>query len=126
MATARQQLGQRGEELAEKWLNERGISTLVRNYRCPYGEVDRVMQEGDTFIFVEVKARRNSDYGTPAESVTPFKQRQITRTAMHYLQESHLEDATCRFDVVEVFFEDGSLPRVQHFPGVFEAVSWDE
>ena len=122
MPTDRQRLGERGEALAEAWLTERGYTVAERNYRCPYGEIDRIMREGERLVFVEVKTRRNSDYGSPAESVTPFKQRQISRAALHYLQKNEAEERPCRFDVVEVLLLDGAPPQVRHLPGVFDAV----
>lgn len=125
MATDRQRLGARGEERAEAHLTDRGYTTLARNYRCPYGEVDRVMQDGDTLAFVEVKTRHNPQDGSPAEAVTAFKRRQITRTALHYLQTNGLDDSPCRFDVVEVVLADGAPPLVRHLPGVFDAEEWE-
>lgn len=121
MPTDRQELGARGEALAEEWLAERGYEIVARNYRCRHGEVDRIMREGDTLVFVEVKTRRSGDYGVPSESVTAFKRRQISRTALYYLQNETDEEQSCRFDGVEVTFLNGSPPHVRHLPGIFEA-----
>jgi putative endonuclease len=121
LPTDRQELGARGETLAEEWLAGRGYQVVARNYRCAYGEVDRIMREGDVLVFVEVKTRRSGDFGTPSEAVTAFKRRQISRTALHFLQHEAEDDPSCRFDVIEVMFTDGSPPQVRHLPAVFEA-----
>ena len=121
MATERQQLGARGEVIAEAWLTGRGYTTLVRNYRCPYGEIDRVMRIGDTIAFVEVKTRRGVDYGAPAEAVTPSKRRRITRSARYYIGETDVEAAAYRFDVVEILLVANAPPRIRHLAGVFDA-----
>jgi putative endonuclease len=119
--TDRQELGARGEALAERWLTERGYETVARNYRCRYGEVDRIMREGETLVFVEVKTRRSDEFGSPSEAVTAFKRRQISRAALYYLQNEANGDPSCRFDAVEVMYADGLPPRVRHLIGIFEA-----
>ena len=83
------------------------------------------MRDGETLAFVEVKARRNAGDVAPAEAVNAFKRRQITRTALHYLQANGLDDASCRFDVVEILLADGSPPEVRHSMGVFDAEAWE-
>jgi putative endonuclease len=122
MKSDRQLLGDRGEELAERHLVGKGYLLTERNYRCPHGEVDRVMWDGDTLVFVEVKTRRSFAFGSPAEAVDARKRRQITRSASHYLQEREgAEDMDCRFDVVEVALIDGSPVQIFHHVGVFDA-----
>lgn len=127
MATDRQKLGTRGEELAEALLLRQGYTLVARNYRCPYGEVDRVMDDRGTLVFVEVKTRRGVGFGPPAENITAFKRRQITRTALNFLQEHESwGESPCRFDAVEVLLVDGAPPEVRHLPGVFEAEACEE
>ena len=111
----------RGETLAEQWLVERGYAVVARNYRYRYGEIDRVMEKDATLVFVEVKTRRGSGFGSPAEAVNERKRGQIVRAARHYLLSRGGADAPCRFDVVEVVLEDGFPPQVRHLPGVFDA-----
>ncbi len=100
------------------------MTLVTRNYRCPYGELDRVMRHGDTLVFVEVKTRRSLTYGSPAAAVTAFKRRQISRAAACFLQEHALDDIACRFDVVEALAQDGP-PRIRHLPAAFEVEEWD-
>ena len=98
--------GTAGEELARRYLEQRGFTLITRNYRCRVGELDLIMRDGDHLVFVEVRSRRDSQYGTPAESITPAKQRRIIRAAAYYLQKKRL-DLPCRFDVIAITYPDG-------------------
>lgn len=93
--------GQAGEELACRYLEQRGLVLVMRNYRCRLGELDLIMREGEQLVFVEVRSRAASRYGTAAETVTARKQQRLLRAAAHYLQRQRL-DAPCRFDVVAI------------------------
>ena len=91
--------GQAAEARALAWLQARGLRCLARNYRCRLGEIDLIMQDGDTVVFVEVRHRRHSRFGTAAESITPRKCQKLRLTAEHYLQ-SLTALPVCRFDAV--------------------------
>ena len=93
------------ERLACSYLQENGLRLLARNYRCRRGEIDLVMREADTLVFVEVRFRRSSRFGTPAESVDIHKQRRLTAAAAHYLQHNP-SNLPCRFDVIAVSGND--------------------
>ena len=67
--------------MAGRFLQEKGYRLLDANYRCRWGEVDIVAQEGDESVFVEVRTRRGAEYGTPVESVTAAKARRLIATA---------------------------------------------
>jgi len=97
-----QEAGKLGEELAAEELQRRGYAILARRYRTRYGEIDIVAQDGDTVVFVEVKARRSDRFGSAAESVTGWKQRRIAAMAVDYLSWVHRLDDPCRFDVVAI------------------------
>ena len=71
------QTGQRGEEIAALYFTERGYNIVARNWRCPTGELDIIMEKGDTLIFVEVRTRSGKRYGTPEESINPTKQARL-------------------------------------------------
>lgn len=112
MKGARKQLGQRGEELAAAYLEKRGYVVRERNWRCPAGEIDMVVEDGGCLVFVEVRARRGQGYGTPEESVTSAKQARLVEVAQTYLQE-HPWDGDWRIDVVAVeMTARGKLLRV--------------
>ncbi|HEY6007907.1 MAG TPA: YraN family protein [Geobacteraceae bacterium] len=112
-------LGARGEEIAAVFLTGRKFVILERNFRCKGGEVDIVAREGKTFVFVEVKTRRTLSFGPPQASVTPFKQRQISKAALTWLAKNRIEGALARFDVVAILLRDQAVPRIEHFPDAF-------
>jgi len=102
MSLMRMRTGKRGEELAVAYLAEAGYRIVDRNYRCVFGEIDIVAEEGETLVFIEVKSRRSEAYGDPQLAVGREKQKRISRIAMHYLEEKRLRHRPARFDVVAV------------------------
>lgn len=103
-----QQLGKQVEEAAQLFLVQKGLSLVMRNYQCRMGEIDLIMQDKEVLVFVEVRYRKQSNFGSAAESVTSKKQMRIVRTAQIYLREKRLTDRVpCRFDVV------GCTPNAQ-------------
>lgn len=99
----RQALARWGEEAVARHLASlEGCTILCRNYRCALGELDIVAREGDTVVFVEVKARRGAAFGLPQEAVNGPKQARLRRLALHFLQRHGLGEAPCRFDVATV------------------------
>ena len=98
----RYEAGLQGEQDAENALIRQGMTVLARRYRAEDGEIDLVMLDGDTIVFVEVKARPQSRAGQGMLAVTPSKQRRICHAAMRYLMENDGLNAPARFDVVEI------------------------
>lgn len=104
--------GRKAEELASTRLQRLGLRLATRNYRSPFGEIDLVMQERDTLVFVEVRYRSNTAFGTPAETVDRRKQARLRATAEHYLQNTpRASKKACRFDIVAITGdgEDGNF-----------------
>jgi putative endonuclease len=102
--------GRAAEDKALRYLEARGLVPVARNYRCPHGELDLVMRDGETLVFVEVRRRTRADYGTAAETVTGRKQARLRAAAAHFLL--HHRDHSnrpCRFDIVS-FSGDGPEP----------------
>ena len=99
---ARQGLGRTGERLAAEMLTREGYSILECNFRCRYGEIDLVAEDGQDLVFVEVKTRRGSGYGRPEEAVTLRKQRKVMQVASYYLDVHACSDRSWRIDVVAV------------------------
>ena len=93
-------LGQRAEDLAARFLERHGLAVIARNHRCRGGEIDLVCRDGRTLVFVEVRLRRNGDFGGAAASITPAKQRRIALAAQHYLAATGRHDHDCRFDCI--------------------------
>ncbi len=101
MKTEGQEYGETSETVAAKHLQKNGYKIVKRNYRTKAGEIDIVAMDGDTIVFVEVKARRTSGYD-PKEAVTRNKQRRISIAALYYLKTNRLLNAKARFDVVAI------------------------
>jgi putative endonuclease len=121
MTLARQALGRLGENLAVAELERRGYAILARRYRTRYGEIDIIADDRGTLVFVEVKTRVDTEFGTPAEAVTPWKQRRLTRMAAAYLLCGGGAARPCRFDVVAIMLEPGAQPKIELFRNAFDA-----
>jgi putative endonuclease len=93
--------GSAAETLAMTYLQAQGLRLKERNFRTRNGEIDLIMLQEATLVFVEVRFRQSSDYGAPVETVTPQKQQRLISAAQHYLQR-HALDMPCRFDIVGI------------------------
>lgn len=94
-----QQRGEVAEQRAAEFLLAHGLTLVARNYRCRGGEIDLIARDGETLVFVEVRARRNNHYGGAAASITLSKQQRIIYAARHYLMQQRCEPL-CRFDAI--------------------------
>jgi len=106
-------VGDAAEDRALAYLRQQGLSLVARNYRTPGrggGEIDLVMRDGSTLVFVEVRQRKSRTHGGAAWSITAAKQRRVVLAARHYLMRLR-EAPSCRFDVVCV--EGGELQWLQ-------------
>jgi putative endonuclease len=113
-------LGQRGEDAAARHLKRLGYHILARHCRSRLGELDLVAADGRTIVFVEVKTRRSTGAGHPAEAIDARKERKLTQAALAYLKAEGLLDYAARFDVVAITWPDGSRrPTIEHFPNAF-------
>jgi putative endonuclease len=91
--------GQRAEQLAFEFLHRHGLTKVERNYRCRFGEIDLIMRDGQTLVFVEVRMRASRSFGGASESIDGHKQRKLLSAARHYISSlGKLPD--CRFDAV--------------------------
>jgi putative endonuclease len=121
VTTERSRTGQLGEELAAAYLMKHGYTIVDRNYRKKFGEIDIIARDGQILVFIEVKTRRSSAYGSPAQSVTPRKQMQISRVAEDYLARRGLFDTAARFDVVTVVLLANQQAQIEIIPAAFDA-----
>ena len=119
MTEARLSLGRMGEDAAAQYLRRIGMTILQRNFHTPVGEIDLVARQRRTLVFVEVKTRRSSAFGAPAEAVGRRKQLQIIRAAKWYLNDNPGTGLQPRFDVISVLVS-GSAMDIEHIPGAFE------
>lgn len=91
--------GTEAEQAARTFLAGEGLRFVTANYHCRRGEIDLVMRDGDTLVFVEVRLRQNTRYGGAAASIDWRKQQKLIAAAQHYLQR-HPHDGPARFDVI--------------------------
>lgn len=95
-------LGIQAETAAADYLAQQGLILIERNTRSRWGEIDLVMRDREYWVFIEVKARTSSEYGSGLAAITPAKQQRIRRTAERYLTGIQQNHAWCRFDAVEI------------------------
>jgi putative endonuclease len=119
-APAKNPLGDRGENVAARFLRNLGYKIIVRNFRCEVGEIDIIARDGKVLVFVEVKSRAYDD-PKPEEQVGPAKQRQLTLVAKLYLSRYGIPQPPARFDVVAVVWPTGQNPIIRHAPNAFDA-----
>jgi putative endonuclease len=119
MTIERQIFGKAGEDLAVEELERRGYEITARRYRTRHGEIDIVARDGDTVVFVEVKARATAEFGTAVEAVTRAKQRRLVRMAIEYIAHNDIRDVPLRFDVVAIDGA-GDSARISVYPHAFE------
>ncbi len=113
-------LGERGENVAAKYLRNQGYRIITRNYRCELGEVDIIARDGKTLVFVEVKTREEDD-PRPEEQVHSVKQHQLTKAARTYLTRYGTPQPPARFDVIAIVWPPGRPPQIRHHTDAFEA-----
>lgn len=111
--------GRAGEDEAARYLEERGLLVVARNVRAGGGEIDLVASDEGRVVFVEVKWRRDSSRGTPADAVTPAKRKRILSAARAWLAENPSGlSREVRFDVVAI---DGGAAKIDWIRGAFDA-----
>ncbi len=103
-----------GEKAAAKFLKKKKYKIICQNFKCRLGEIDIIATDGDLLVFVEVKQRKNNDFGRPSDFVDFRKQRKIRKTAEIYLLKNKIRPM-CRFDVIEVMGEkDFSITHIKN------------
>ena len=110
--------GAQAEQWAAQYLQQQGLKPVAQNYRGRFGEIDLIMQDGAALVFIEVRLRRNADFGGAAASIDARKRQRIIRTAQQYLSGlAHIPP--CRFDAVLV--DDAQGRQVQWLRNAFDA-----
>lgn len=112
--------GALGEDEAVRLLKAQGYKILERNYRVRGGEIDIIARDGEYICFVEVKLRKNNNYGTPGEFITYKKREKLIKTATLYAQRKHLENAPMRFDAVLMNAENLNNKLKVHYSEVIK------
>ena len=110
-------LGHEGEDIAAKYLEQKGYAVLDRNWRCGHKELDLVVTRDDTIVFVEVKTRTGTEWGDPEDAVTDRKIRRIVNSADAYIRLNRI-DMDARFDIISIVLEGGEF-KVEHIEQAF-------
>ena len=116
---AKDELGRRGEDEAVRYLEQRGLVVLTRNWRCRDGELDVVATDAHRLVVCEVKTRSGTRFGVPAEAVTSRKAATIRRVTQVWLAAHQVRWCEIRFDVVAVLMEPGRPPTLRHYEAAF-------
>ncbi len=116
MKTPARHTGDHGEDLAARFLQERGYQLVRQNFRYGHAEIDLIMQKGNLLVFVEVKTRRNAEYGYPEEFVSKKQAAQIIRAAEHFIVQQDWQ-GNIRFDIIAILTEPAT--DIQHLPDAF-------
>lgn len=115
------QKGEQAEGLAVSYLESKGYTILDRNYYFEHAEVDIVALGDDYIVFVEVKSRKNNDFGRPEEAINSVKQTNVIKAAEAWLHERKMTGAFIRFDVIAITQEnDSQAPDIRHFHNAFQ------
>jgi putative endonuclease len=112
-------LGQRGERIAARCLEERGLRIIETNWRCSRGEIDIVAADGSCLVICEVKTRSSTAFGSPAEAVNRQKSARLRGLGLQWLMDHPSHWDAIRFDVVAVVCRRGQPASVQHLRGAF-------
>jgi putative endonuclease len=114
-----QKAGRIAEDKALAYLKARGLHLVGRNYSCTLGEIDLVMRDGSYLVFIEVRSRVNTGFGSGAVSVTYAKQQKIIKATQHYILKNQVQDKyPLRFDVISI---DGSSESITWLKDAFGA-----
>ena len=119
-------IGKVFEAAAKKYLESKHMRCVDRNYVCRGGELDLILRDGEYWVFAEVKARKSTDYGTPAEFVNKTTRKRLCYAAQRYMLENAIDAEPCRFDVVEITYTptaDGGVEdiKINHIEDAFWA-----
>lgn len=110
------EIGDFGESAAAKYLLSKGYKILKRNFRLKMGEVDIIAENDGCTVFVEVKTRKNNNFGEPSEYVDFRKQSRIKKAAACY---TDVMNNDVRFDVIEVFYDRFGIKKINHIENAF-------
>ena len=122
MSITTKNFGREGEDLAVDLLKSKGYEIIERNYTFGKGEIDIIALDPETnyTVFVEVKSRKNLEFGEPEYGITKNKIRQLKKMAALYLYDKDIKELDCRFDVVTVLFRSKIKPLISHYMNAFD------
>lgn len=116
----KKRLGDYGEALATRFLEQKGYNIITTNWHCRYGEIDIVAQYADVWAFIEVKTRRSATSKNALEAITPQKQDKFIKAVQMYCSENDLDDITWRIDAIAVSVPHNQQPIIEHVEDAFD------
>ena len=119
MTFTRIKSGKKGEDVAVSCLRRHGYKIIERNYRTKLGEIDIIADCEGCICFVEVRAKNNTAFGFPEETILRKKQLSISKAALTYIKKFKLENKSCRFDVVAISNIDSARPDIKLIQNAF-------
>jgi putative endonuclease len=120
MSLDTKKVGDKGEQIASEYLEKHGFEIIERNIRFGrMGEIDLIAKDGGVTVFVEVKTRKNLNYGEPEYAITKSKMNQIKKLANAYLYEKKISEIDCRFDVVTILYDENGKKKLNHIANAF-------
>lgn len=122
MQNLNKEIGRFGEDTASKYLEESGYTILDRNFKCRSGEIDIIARDGNYIVFIEVKTRSGSFYGTPGEAVNELKQHKIIKVSETYIMKRKLFNYDFRFDVIEIVIDKAKNASIKLIKDAFQTV----
>ncbi len=120
MGNDAKKLGDLGEKIAIGYLQRLGHKIMQLNYRCKFGEIDIVSCKKGTYIFVEVKTRRNLSFGRPIEAITYKKKMHLLKTGQYYMQVFNLKDRDFRFDAIEILVLSDKTVKINYIENILQ------
>lgn len=117
MANHNDNVGQAGEEMATRFLRDKGLAIVERRVRLRRGEIDIVARDGGEWVFVEVKTRTSDVAGHASDAMTRRKLAAFERAVVQYIHQHGLDDTPVRCDLVTIDFAPDGPARIEHYPG---------
>src|SRR5258708_4045983 len=106
-------VGNKGEDLACKYLQGQGYKILKRNFTIRGGEIDVIARQKETLVFVEVKTRFGSQFGYAREAITPWKLKFLQKAALFYITQTKWGEKPYRFDLVAIDYDQSNTPQME-------------
>lgn len=102
------------EKIAEKYFLDKNYIIKEQNFSCRFGEIDIIAESNGVLHFIEVKGRKNLDYGYPREAVNLSKQKRIIGAAKYYFMLAGTDDILCQFDVIEIILDGNIINHIEN------------
>ncbi|MCI8277769.1 MAG: YraN family protein [Clostridia bacterium] len=112
------ELGNKGEEIASRYLEKNEYEIIARNFKCAKGEIDIIAKDKEDIVFIEVKTRRNENYGKPVDSVNFIKQKHIKEVSKFFMYLNNIKDFSIRYDIIEIYKKENKF-LINHLKNLF-------